>query len=167
MPPKKNLIGKRFGRLIVLKEIGPIKAGSNVYWLCKCDCDNLISIFSSDLNRGHTKSCGCLRKELLTNKNFKHGDAKEDLRLYKIWRNMKTRCYNQNNKSYKRYGNRGIIVYKPWKNDYVVFKSWALNHGYEDSLTIDRIDNDGNYEPNNCQWITKSENSRLGARIGR
>ena len=167
MSIKKDLIGLRFNRLLVVKRLGNIHGRKNVYWLCQCLCGNKRNVFTSDLTRGHTRSCGCLRRELLADRNFKHGDSINDERLYKTWRNMKTRCYNPNNKAYKRYGNRGIFVYKIWKDDYVIFKNWALKNGYKKGLTIDRIDNDGNYEPSNCRFIPKSENSRLGARIGR
>ena len=97
------------------------------------------------------KSCGCR----LT---IKYNDTNENkARLYRIWSNMKSRCYNPNSKNYKYYGNKGITVFKQWKNNYIIFNIWALCHGYKDNLTIDRRDNDKDYNPENCRWITMAE----------
>jgi len=169
MPTKENLKGKKFGRLLVIRETDSKKVStrSKVWWLCLCDCGEAIETHSQNLKNGATKSCGCLRRDLLTSKNYKHGDAINDSRLYKIWRNMKTRCNNPNNTAYKRYGGRGIEICLEWKSNYIAFKAWALKNGYNENLTIDRIENNGNYEPSNCRWLPKSENSRRGARIGR
>ena len=151
-----NLSGQRFGRLIALSNTGK-KCGAHLIWLCKCDCGKLVEVLGDNLRSGNTKSCGCLRKEIVTI----HGDSR--IRLYYIWHSMKARCYNSNNNNYKYYGERGIKVCKEWKNNYMMFKNWALANGYKEGLTIDRIDNDGNYCPENCRWLTKSENSRNGA----
>ena len=89
---------------------------------------------------------------------YKHGESKT--RLHRIWKGMKERCTNSKHKQFKDYGGRGITICPEWTNDYTVFRDWALNNGYKENLTIDRIENDGNYEPNNCQWITRTENNR-------
>jgi len=108
------------------------------------------------------KSCGCMRDKLARESNTKHGDAKikHIFRLYRTWTDIKRRCYNKNEQAYKNYGGRGIAVCDEWKNDYVTFKTWALENGYKDNLSIDRIDNDGNYEPDNCKWSTRKEQAR-------
>lgn len=113
---------------------------------------------SQKLKSGNTVSCGCRRAEGLGDAVRKHGLT--DTRAYKIWCKMKERCNCPTCPSYPRYGGRGITVCSEWNDDFQSFYDWAMSHGYEDSLTIDRIDNDGNYEPDNCRWITKSENSR-------
>lgn len=129
-------------------------------WLCKCDCGNIIKAASQNLKSGNTKSCGCLNKEIATKVNTKHNMY--GTRLYKIWCNMKNRCYNQNVKAYNDYGGRGIKVCDDWlnkENGFINFYNWAINNGYKDDLTIDRINNDGNYEPSNCRWATILEQS--------
>lgn len=156
---KNNLAGQKFGRLTILYKSGKSKNGHSIY-SCLCDCGKRVDIFGTNLKMGYTKSCGCLRKEVTINKNYKHGDArkKSTTRLNQTWQNMKARCHNPNANEYNRYGGRGIEVCSEWKNSYIVFKIWALKNGYQDDLTIDRIDNNGNYEPSNCQFITLSEN---------
>lgn len=127
---------------------------------CKCGCSEQREVSGNSLRMGNTQSCGCLQKERaggVGGGQFRHGDT--GTRLYYIWRNMKRRCLNLGNVAYKYYGGRGILVYARWKDDYMVFKAWAMSHGYQDNLTIDRINNDGNYIPDNCQFITRSENS--------
>lgn len=155
MVKKVNLTGQRFGRLVVLADSGKRYKGKSILWRCICSCGNITDVAGYNLKNGNTKSCGCLQR--------KHGESNRNItRLYRIWRNMKTRCYNPNQSNYKYYYAKGIKVYKKWKNDYLTFKKWALANGYKNDLTIDRIDNNGNYEPLNCQWITLSENSKKG-----
>lgn len=153
----RNLKNQRFGRLIA---IYPISKGVNkhVIWLCHCSCGNLTKVRSNSLLSGDTKSCGCLHKEKVT----KHGDGggKNRTRLYGIWGSMKQRCSDLNHCGYKWYGKKGISICETWLNNYQGFKNWALSNGYADDLTIDRIDGNGNYEPDNCQWLTKAENAR-------
>ena len=108
------------------------------------------------------KSCGCIGHKLTGIANTKHGDSKNKhmSRLYAIWESMKQRCCNENGSGYKHYGGRGIKVCSEWKNDFVKFKDWALKNGYKDNLTIDRINNDGNYEPGNCKFSIMKEQQR-------
>lgn len=147
-----DLTGKRFGHLCVTKKL------KNGRWLCKCDCGNITEVSASNLTTNHTQSCGCYRNARRIETHTTHGGSKE--RLHRIWRGMKDRCANPHNKEYYRYGGRGIAVCDEWVGNYPAFRSWALLHGYSDGLSIDRIDNDGNYSPDNCQWLTVSENSK-------
>jgi hypothetical protein len=137
-----------------------------IVWKCKCDCGNFCYIRSHSLVCGDTKSCGCYRLAQLIERNHKHGDAirGKEPRLYDTWINMKQRCSDKNHHHYHRYGGRGIKVCREWQTGYVSFRTWALSHGYRDDLTIDRIDNDKNYEPGNCQWISALENSNKARR---
>lgn len=151
MSHKKEMIGKRFGRLVVIEECGhqvKLSGQKMVVYKCKCDCGNQKIAIGSKLRLGLIKSCGCLKAEQRV-----HGAC----RLAHIWNNMKARCYNPKSTSYKRYGMRGISVCDEWKEDYSKFEKWALEHGYSKELTLDRIDPDGNYCPNNCRWATQKE----------
>lgn len=158
----KDLTGQKFGRLTVIKRAGTSKSGK-VLWLCECCCEELNQIITttSNLVTGNTKSCGCLAKESASRTgkaNTIHGDT--DTRLYRIFRGMKDRCYNKNNKDYARYGGRGIKICTEWLNDYVSFKKWAINNGYQENLTIERKDFDEDYCPENCEWISMSQQQR-------
>lgn len=152
----KDLTGMRFGRLTVSKRVSQIGEGK-VKWLCQCDCGNTTVVKADNLNSGSTLSCGCYNIDKIIERNTKHG--KRYTRLYNIFCDMKKRCYNKNSANYKNYGERGIIICDEWLNDFNAFYNWAMENNYGDTLTIDRKDNDGNYEPDNCRWITKSENS--------
>jgi len=158
---KLDLVGREFGRWKVLADSGK-KSKRNALWVCRCLCGRKALILTSSLQSGHSKSCGCLRRDLGIENNSTHGDCqgRKATRLYRSWGKMKYRCLNPKSKGYHRYGWRGIVVCDAWKEDYAIFRTWALSSGYADNLTIDRIDNDGNYEPSNCQWITRSENSK-------
>lgn len=144
-----NLVGKEFGKLTVIKKVENIK--KHTAWLCKCTCGNFKIVLTSNLTRGITKSCGCLNKSTIT----KHGHHGE--RLYRIWDKMKQRCFNKNSEVYEYYGSRGITVCDEWRDSFQVFYDWAMESGYEEGLSIDRIDNDGNYEPSNCRWATQKQ----------
>ena len=149
--PNKNLIdltGQRFGRLEVLKYNG------NSRWKCKCDCGKIVYPKGGNLRKGYIHSCGCLRKEVTGDNHRTHGETRT--RLYRIWKAMRKRCNNPNDSCYYLYGGRGITVCKEW-SQYEPFKLWALNNGYSEELSIDRIDPNGNYEPANCRWATAKE----------
>lgn len=152
-----DLTGMRFGRLTVLNRIENDKHGC-ARWHCVCDCGNEVYPSASSLRTGHTKSCGCLRRERIVESVLIHNESHS--RLYGIWQSMKRRCFNKNFKHYHLYGGRGIKIHSEWIDDFGSFRDWALSNGYEEGLTLDRIDNDGNYEPSNCRWITMHEQAR-------
>lgn len=157
--------GQQFGRLTTIRPTEKRQAAC-IIWLCRCECGNLTETRSDHLKSGTIKSCGCLQQESRKTNNLKHGSAKKGIyrRLYRIWGNMKKRCYCASIKEYHRYGGRGITVCPEWKNNFLSFRFWAMSSGYQDNLTIDRINNDGNYQPDNCQWLSRAENARKGAR---
>ena len=163
-PPPQNLIGKRFGRLTVIKDAGRKEAGG-VLWQCKCDCGNEVVVETKYLNQGHVQSCGCLKHDRQIEANTIHG--KNHTRLYNVWVGMRQRCTDPKHKSYKNYGGRGISVCKEW-DEYLTFEQWALSNGYNSDAkygdcTLDRIDVNGNYCPENCRWVdtkTQAQNKR-------
>lgn len=150
-----DLTGLRFGRLCVVKKAEmPDKYGHYRY-TCKCDCGKTTIVSRSDLTMFRTQSCGCLRNESTRKFHLKHDKSND--RIYVIWSGMKRRCYNPHDLSYKYYGGRNIKVCDQWKDDFVSFYQWAMDNGYRDDLTIDRIDVDGDYTPCNCRWIPRKE----------
>lgn len=149
----KALLGKRFGRLVVKEYVGKTAGDANL-WLCKCDCGKEVSVRTGSLNSGVTKSCGCYAKAVASTPKL-HGLSKHP--LYAVWAAMKDRCSNPNNELFHRYGGRGIVVCDEWRDSFVTFYGWAMSSGYRPGITLDRRDNDGDYDPDNCRWRTYSE----------
>lgn len=155
--------GQKFGHLTITRLIEEKEDSSKNIYECLCDCGNIINVRWASLRDGHTKSCGHLKIEKgQNNPNFKHGGRNDA--LYTNYRAMKYRCYNKNYHHYERYGGRGITICDEWKNNYASFRNWAYANGYKDGLSIDRINNDGNYEPSNCRWVTQKEQVRNSTR---
>lgn len=152
-----ELTGKTFGRLTVIKRQSVTRWG-NVTWLCKCSCGNTHVVASDKLVTGKTKSCGCLAKETHTKQLTKHGlTIGGKPRTFIIWSGIKARCLNPLSVSYKSYGARGIKICKEWLS-FQNFHNWAISNGYKDNLSIDRIDVNEDYSPENCRWVTVAEN---------
>lgn len=150
-----DITGNKYGRLTVIAFDHKDKRGE-YYWRCKCDCGNETVASGNKLRTGNTKSCGCLQREhRLEGFNKTHGMT--DSKLYVTWLNMRARCNKPTSLMYNNYGGRGIKVCDEWDKAFEPFMEWALSHGYEEGLTIDRIDVNGNYEPNNCRWETKKK----------
>lgn len=154
-------IGKRFGKVVVIKKVIKNDKKYKYYWLCKCDCGNEKEIRNDCLKENKIISCGCYTKKIraknIIKATFKHGMS--ETKLYRIWADMKKRCLNKKVDRYKNYGGRGITICNEWLG-FESFKDWALSNGYKEGLSIERINVNGNYEPSNCTWINFKEQSR-------
>ena len=150
---RMDLVGETFGKLTVIEFAG-INKHKQSRWKCLCECGNELEVTGLHLKDGHTVSCGRHAKYTI------HGMTKK--RPYRIWQNMKTRCENPRSPSFEYYGARGIAVCDEWRDSFEAFYEWALSNGYADNLTLDRIDVDGDYCPENCQWATlkKQQNNK-------
>lgn len=147
----------RFGKLTVIEidHFQQSQHSKRTFWKCRCDCGKITIVRSDSLTSGKTKSCGCYN----TTCRIKPESIKKH-KLYRVYWAMKSRCYKKSDKHFNRYGGRGIHICNEWLNSYECFYEWAMKNGYQEGLSIDRIDNDGNYEPSNCRWITIQEQQK-------
>ena len=166
MAYSKMRIGDKFNRLKFIEDLGRLEYGTqglkHRFGIFKCDCGNSIKATCASVKNENTKSCGCYKEYLYGITNKTHGLCSH--KLHGVWISMKQRCYNKNNKKYVNYGERGITICDEWENDFMNFYNWAIESGWKEGLQIDRINNDGNYEPINCQWVSIGENCAIGKR---
>lgn len=170
MPRAKDLRGQRFGRWLVIEKAAPFKrkdGKKETQYLCKCDCGTIKVRKTKDILHGNSKSCGCYNSENMRNRRKTHGMTES--RIYHIWDGMKERC-KINTENHKHWAGKGIKICDEWLGEkgFENFFKWSMDNGYSDNLTIDRIDGDGDYEPNNCRWVTyevQNNNSSKNVKI--
>lgn len=153
-----NMIGKRFGRLVVIKRTSDHYYPSgrhDVCYTCQCDCGNVVDVLGIHLRSEHTISCGCFRVDTSRQAMTTHGMT--NTRLHNIWKNMLERCFNHDHKNYDIYGGRGITVCDEWKDNFKSFAEWSFENGYADYLSLDRVNVDDGYSPDNCRWVTQKD----------
>lgn len=150
-PRKIDMAGQRFGRWTAIHQAGNAKGGAAL-WMCQCECGTRRAVIGGDLRSGKSISCGCHRNEVSGSRFRKH--AASNTRLYETWRNMRARCGDPNN---QRYGGRGIKVCDEWRDDFSAFQAWAMENGYSDLLTIERVNIDLGYQPDNCTFVSAAE----------
>lgn len=150
-----DLTGQRFGRWTVIERAPAKVTGrqATTMWLCRCDCGNAKVVSGTNLKNGASKSCGCLSTELISKRSRIH--AMSDTKIHYVWRGMKQRCTNPKHRGYPDYGGRGVTVCDEWLHNFQAFYNWAIVNGYKDGLSIDRIDNDKGYSPDNCRWVPR------------
>lgn len=152
-------LGKKYGRLLV---VGGFFKKGKAYFHCTCECGTRRKVAKYDVISGKVQSCGCYNRERcrtlhLSRRTFHYTHGMSNEKLYSTWCGMKGRCYNKNDTEYHNYGGRGIFVCDEWLHNYVAFRTWAFANGYEEGLSIDRIDVNKGYSPDNCRWITMRE----------
>ena len=153
MPQTRDITGEKYHKLTAIKRVENING--RVTWEFRCDCGNTIYLNKDRVLAGNDHSCGCQKRKQCGSLNYIHG--KTDTPLYEIWKSMKQRCCNQNVSNYHNYGGRGIKVCDEWMRDFKAFYDWAITNGWKKGLSIDRINNDGDYSPSNCKWSTRTE----------
>lgn len=167
-----DISNQKFGRLTVIEKSQ--KICGKTAWKCICDCGNITYVTTSNLTCNRIRSCGCIKQEILMKRNITHNQR--HTKLYEVWKSIKQRCYNPKHHAYKNWGGRGIKVCDEWKENFQAFYDWSYSNGYKeecqksekDKLTIDRINNDGDYCPSNCRWVnrtTQSRNKRVNKKI--